>query len=161
MIISLIAAMDKNRLIGNKNQLPWHLPVDFTHFKSVTMGKPIIMGRKTYESIGKPLPGRENIVLTRNHDLKIEGVTIRESLDVALHNIDDIDEMMIIGGSTIYQQALPLVHRMYITWVESEFEGDAWFPEFNESDWDISASSYHAKDERNLYSCRFVTYDRK
>lgn len=161
MIISLIVAMDRNRLIGNNNQLPWHLPADFAHFKSVTMGKPIVMGRKTYESIGKPLPGRENIVLTRNADVKIEGVTVRDSLEAAIEGVENVDELMIIGGSTIYQQAMVMVDRMYITEVDAEFEGDAWFPEINREDWQLKEDCYREADERNAYACRFITYYRK
>lgn len=160
-MISLIAAMDRNRLIGNNNQLPWHLPADFAHFKAVTMGKPIVMGRKTYESIGKPLPGRENIVLTRSADLNIVGVTVRASLESAIDGVEGADELMIIGGSTIYQQAMSMVDRMYITEVDAEFVGDAWFPEFNPEDWQVTADDRHEIDECNLYACRFITYDRK
>ena len=101
MIISLITAMDRNRLIGNNNQLPWHLPADFAHFKSVTMGKPVIMGRKTYESIGKPLPGRTNIVLSRDPDISFEGVACVSSFEQALLLVADAEEVMVIGGSTI------------------------------------------------------------
>jgi len=161
MIISLIAAMDRNRLIGNNNQLPWHLPADFAHFKSVTMGKPIIMGRKTYESIGKPLPGRINIVLSRNPDLQIEGVICVSSFEDAVAAVHDADEVMVIGGSSIYEMLLPKANRMYLTYVDAEFEGDAWFPDFDSAQWQQKDSVVHQADDKNLYNCRFVTLERK
>jgi dihydrofolate reductase len=160
MIISLIAAMDRNRLIGNKNQLPWHLPADFAHFKSVTMGKPVIMGRKTYESIGKPLPGRSNIVLTQNPELAYEGVICVASFEDAVAAEPEAEELMIIGGSSIYEMLLPKIDRMYLTYVEAEFEGDAWFPDFDDSQWMEVESETHLADEKNRYDCRFVTLER-
>ena len=114
MIVSIIAAMDRNHLIGNKNQLPWHLPADFAHFKSVTMGKPIVMGRKTFESIGKPLPGRTNIVLSRNPDIRLEGVVCVSSFEDAVSAVPDAEEIMIIGGSSIYEMLLPQVNRIIL-----------------------------------------------
>lgn len=161
MIISIIAAMDRNRLIGNNNQLPWHLPADFAHFRSVTMGKPVIMGRKTYESIGKPLPGRTNIVLSRNPDLQIEGVICVTSFEDAIAAVFDEEEIMIIGGSSIYEMLMPIVNRMYLTFVDAQFDGDAWFPDFEENQWQETESAIHQADDRNLYNCRFVTFERK
>ena len=153
--------MDRNRLIGNNNQLPWHLPADFAHFKSVTMGKPIIMGRKTYESIGKPLPGRINIVLSRNPETQFEGAVCVGSFEDAVAAVPDAEEIMIIGGSTIYEMLLPIVNRMYITFVDAEFEGDAWFPDFEESQWLEKDSLVRPADNKNIYNCRFVTLERK
>ena len=161
MIISLIAAMDRNRLIGNRNQLPWHLPADLAHFKKITLNKPILMGRKTYESIGRPLPGRQNIVLTHNRSLNIEGVTVVNSLEEAIESLKDASELMVIGGSTLYELALPQAQRMYLTYVDGEFEGDAWFPEFDENEWNISELVTQEPDEKNSYGCRFITYERK
>jgi len=161
MIISMIAAMDRNRLIGNKNQLPWHLPADFAHFKSTTMGKPIIMGRKTYESIGKPLPGRSNIVLSRNPEMQFEGVVCASNFAEALRAVPDAQEVMIIGGSTIYEMLLPQANRLYLTYVEAEFEGDAWFPAYDESQWLEVENEVRPADEKNAYDCRFVTLDKK
>lgn len=161
MIISIIAAMDRNRLIGNDNQLPWHLPADFAHFKSTTMGKPIIMGRKTYESIGKPLPGRTNIVLSRNPDTHFEGVECVSSFEEAVALVPDAEEVMIIGGSTIYEMLLPQVDRLYFTYVDAEFEGDAWFPEFDQNQWLEKESVKRKADEKNRYNCRFVTLEKK
>jgi len=161
MKISLIAAMDHNRLIGSDNKLPWHLPADFAYFRSVTMGKPILMGRKTYESIGRPLPGRTNIVLSRDSALQIEGVVCVTSLDQAVEQAGDADELMVIGGSTIYEMLLPQADRLYITYVDGEFEGDAWFPVFSDADWLKVESGSHPADEKNDYSCEFVTYERR
>ena len=161
MIISIIAAMDRNRLIGNDNELPWHLPADLAHFKKVTLNKPVLMGRKTYESIGRPLPGRENIVLTRAPGLEIEGVTVVNSLQEAIQVCSAVEELMVIGGSTLYELVLPMARRMYLSYVDGEFEGDAWFPEFDDTQWDISESVSQQPDEKNRYACRFVTYDRK
>lgn len=160
MIFSLIAAMDNNRLIGKDNALPWHLPADLQHFKSITMSKPILMGRKTYDSIGRPLPGRQNIVLTRG-DTEIEGVTLVHSIDESIAAAGDAEEVMVIGGSSIYELVLPKVQRMYLSFVDGEFEGDAWFPEFNESEWDIIEEKTQQPDEKNTHVCRFVTYQRK
>ena len=161
MIISLISAMDRNRLIGNNNQLPWHLPADFAHFKSVTMGKPVIMGRKTYESIGKPLPGRTNIVLTREPGMRFEGVSCASSIEQAIALVADAEEIMIIGGSTIYEMLLPQANRLYLTYVDAEFEGDAWFPEFDNNQWSEIESVLRKADEKNAYDCRFVTLEKK
>ncbi len=161
MIISIIAAMDHNRLIGNKNQLPWHLPADFAHFKSVTMNKPIIMGRKTYESIGKPLPGRTNIVLSRNTDTQFEGVTCVSGFEEAIEVTDGAEEIMIIGGSAIYEMLLPQTDRLYLTFVDGDFKGDAWFPKFDENQWLEKESTSLTADEKNKYNCRFVTLEKK
>ena len=161
MIISIIAAMDRNRLIGNKNQLPWHLPADFAHFKSVTMGKPIIMGRKTFDSIGKPLPGRKNVVLSRNPDTCFEGVVCVSSFEEAVVAVSEAEEIMIIGGSTIYEMLLSRVDRLYLTYVDGEFEGDAWFPEVDDNQWLEKESVIRRADEKNRYNCRFVTLEKK
>jgi dihydrofolate reductase len=161
VLVSIIAAMDRNRLIGNENRLPWHLPADLAHFKKVTMGKPIIMGRKTYESIGRALPGRTNIVLTRSPDFNAEGVLIANTLQQALDYVAVEEEVMVIGGSTIYELALPRADRLYLTYVESSFEGDAWFPDFDPEQWHIIASEEHSADEKNTSDYRFVTYARK
>ncbi|NOQ90403.1 MAG: type 3 dihydrofolate reductase [Gammaproteobacteria bacterium] len=160
MIISIIAAMDRNRLIGNKNRLPWHLPADFAHFKSVTMGKPIIMGRKTYESIGKPLPGRTNIVLSRNSETQFEGTICVSSFEDAVAAVPDAEEVMVIGGSTIYEMLLPQADRLYFTYVDAEFDGDAWFPEFDDKQWAEKESVLLQADEKNHFNCRFVTLEK-
>lgn len=149
--------MDRNRLIGNKNQLPWHLPADFAHFKKVTMGKPVIMGRKTFESIGKPLPGRTNIVMSRNPQMQLEGVICVGSFEAAIDAVPEAEEVMVIGGSAIYEMLLPRVDRLYLTYVDGEFKGDAWFPEFEKSQWTEIESVKHRADEKNAYDCCFVT----
>ncbi|MCK4704524.1 MAG: type 3 dihydrofolate reductase [Gammaproteobacteria bacterium] len=161
MILSLIAAMDKNRLIGKDNNLPWHLPADLMHFKTVTMDKPILMGRKTYDSIGRPLPGRTNIVLTRSADVQIKGVIVVNSLDEAISAVADVEELMVIGGSSIYELLLPKAQRLYLSFVDGDFEGDAWFPKFDESEWEITETKMQAPDEKNAHACRFVTYTKK
>ena len=161
MLVSIIAAMDRNRLIGKKNQLPWRLPADLAHFKKVTFGKPVIMGRKTFESIGRPLPGRTNIVLTGSADFSAEGVLVAHSLEQALEHAAGADEAMIIGGSMIYRLALPIADRLYLTYVDNDHEGDAWFPEFDPADWRVIASEQHAADENNSCDYSFVTCERK
>ena len=152
--------MDRNHLIGNNNQLPWHLPADFAHFKAVTMGKPIVMGRKTFESIGKPLPGRKNIVLSRNPELKFEGVDCVSDFSQAVSLVADVEELMVIGGSAIYEMLLPTVDRMYLTYVEAEFSGDAWFPEFDKNQWIETEVVVRPADEKNIYDCLFVTLEK-
>lgn len=161
MIISLIAAMDRNLLIGNKNKLPWHLPADFAYFKSVTIGKPIVMGRKTWDSIGKPLPDRTNIVLSRNPEPRFEGAVCVSSFDEAMAVVPDAEEIMIIGGSSIYEMLMPMANRMYITYVDAEFDGDAWFPEIDKSQWCEKESLVREADDKNQFNCRFVTMERR
>ncbi|GAJ69770.1 dihydrofolate reductase [Vibrio sp. JCM 18904] len=130
MIISMIAAMADNRIIGKDNQMPWHLPADFAWFKRCTMGKPVIMGRKTYESIGRPLPGRLNIVISRDETLKIEGVTTVTSIEQALDVAGDVEEVMIIGGGAIYASCLPMANKLYVTHIEAAIDGDTQFPDW-------------------------------
>lgn len=166
MQISLMWAMAENRVIGRDNQLPWHLPNDLKHFKQTTLGKPVIMGRKTYESIGRPLPKRTNIVITRSHHFKADGVivvhSLTEALEAAKNSETDAshDEVVIIGGAQIYQQALPLADRLYVTQVGAHVDGDAYFPEF---DWghyqQIDLIEYPA-DEANPYPYSFGTWKR-
>jgi len=129
-MISLIVAHDKNRVIGYENKMPWHLPGDLQYFKEMTMGKPIIMGRKTFESIGRPLPGRRNIVITRNRQYNSDGIETVSSLDEALMLTKNDEEVMIIGGEQIFRLALPLANRLYITQINAEFNGDTFFPSY-------------------------------
>jgi len=152
--------MDKNRLIGRENGLPWHLPADFAHFKAVTMGKPVIMGRKTFESIGKPLPGRKNIVVSRS-GFTADGVITVPGIDEALEQVSDADEVMIIGGASFYQQLIDRADKMYLTLVDADCEGDAWFPVFDVDEWDIVDEAAHEKDEKNNYTFKMITYKRK
>jgi len=160
MIISLIAAMDKNRLIGRENGLPWHLPADFNHFKQVTMGKPIVMGRKTFESIGKPLPGRKNIVISRT-GFNAEGVITVDSIDKAFAEVANENEIMVIGGASFYEQMIGRADRMYLTHVDAECDGDSWFPEIDMADWEIEDEKSYSADEKNNYSFKIITYQRK
>jgi len=160
MIISLIAALDKNRLIGADNGMPWHLPADFKHFKEITMGKPVVMGRKTFESIGRPLPGRKNIVISRK-GFSADGVTSADSIDAALQLVSDVEEVMIIGGANIYTQLIEKASRLYLTHVDAECEGDAWFPEFDPRQWNIINESFVKMDDKNNYNFNIVSYERK
>lgn len=160
MIISLIAAMDRNRLIGRDNGLPWHLPDDFKHFKAVTLGKPVIMGRKTFESIGKPLPGRQNIVVSRS-GFQAQGVESVSSIEQALTVAGNAEEVMIIGGANLYQQMIARADRLYLTQVDGQFEGDAWFPQFNSDDWSVVSSEKHHADEKNNFNFTITEYVRK
>ena len=159
MAVSLIVAMAKNRAIGVNNDLPWHLPADLKYFKATTLGKPIIMGRKTFDSIGRPLPGRQNIVVTRNKDWAHDGVDVAESLSAAITLAGDADEVMITGGGQIYAEAMDLVERMYITEVALEIDADAYFPDFDKSVWqEVSRDAYAADGEKPAYA--FVSYER-
>jgi len=156
--LSLIVAMDENRLIGSDNQLPWHLPADLAFFKRTTLGKPIIMGRKTYESIGRPLPGRRNIVITRDTEFSAEGCEIVNDIDAALCSCSDHDELMLIGGASLYEQTIDRSSCMYITRIHHSFEGDTWFPEFNSAQWTIVDQQDFNADEKNAYAYSFVKY---
>ena len=132
--ISLIVAMAMNRVIGIDNTLPWHLPADLKHFKALTMGHHIVMGRKTYDSIGRPLPGRTSVVVTRNRELKIEGCIIGHTLDQAIAACNGDDEIFVIGGAELYAQALPIADRLYITEIQKAVRGDAYFSDFGRDD---------------------------
>ena len=154
--LSLIVAMDQNRLIGDNNALPWHLPADLAFFKRTTMGKPILMGRKTYESIGRPLPGRRNIVISRNPEFQAAGCELVSGLDDALALTVSAEEIMLIGGASLYLQALPRITRMYITRIHHEFTGDTWFPEFDEKDWKVESREDFTADQSNPYPYSFV-----
>jgi dihydrofolate reductase len=159
-LLSLIAAMDRNRLIGSDNRLPWRLPADLAHFKKMTLGKPIVMGRRTFESIGRPLPGRTNIVLTRSSCLTVEGVLIAGSLDDALDLARGAAEVMVIGGGKVYEQALPQARRLYLTLVDGVFEGDSWFPEIDSALWREVDRSEHRADQQNPHDYSFVTLEK-
>jgi dihydrofolate reductase len=160
-LLSLIVAMDRNRLIGRGNALPWHLPADLKHFKTITMGKPIIMGRKTYESIGKPLPGRRNIVITRNADYQAPGCDVVTSFEAALKAAGNVDEIMIIGGTQIFQESFSRAQRIYLTLIDHEFEGDAWFPEYDAKQWKVISEEKHRQlDVDKEFEYRFVQLDR-
>jgi dihydrofolate reductase len=161
MKISLIWAMDRNRLIGRANALPWKLSADMAWFKKNTMAKPILMGRKTYESIGRPLPGRTNLILTRQPDLQIKGCVVVHSLEQAKAAVPDADEIMVMGGAEIYAQLLDQADRLYITMIDAVFEGDAWFPEFSLQQWQEVSRQAGVVDEKNIYPHVFMTLERK
>jgi dihydrofolate reductase len=159
-MISMIVAMGENNAIGKDNDLLWHLPDDFKHFKSVTMGKPIVMGRKTYESIGRPLPGRENIVVTHDDSYVVDDVTVVHSIDAALEACEKYDDVMVIGGASFYQQMMLKAERLYITMVHQSFEADAFFPSISETKWREIDREEHVADEKHRYNFSFITYER-
>lgn len=160
MPIAIIAAMDRNRLIGDGDRLPWRLPADMRRFRALTMGKAIIMGRRTHESIGAVLPGRRNVVLSRDPDYRAPGCDVFPDLEAALAACDDADEPMIIGGAQVYAQALPLADRMYLTLLEGSFDGDTWFPEYDEDRWHEVSREVHEEDENAPCAYSFVDLDR-
>ena len=160
MRIALIAAMAKNRIIGRNNQLPWRIPADLKHFKVLTMGKPIIMGRKTYESIGRPLPGRDNIVLTGDVTYRAEGCEVVHSIAQALQVAGAVEEAMIVGGSDLYRQTIGDADRLYLTLVKAEVEGDAWFPKIDSRQWREIKREAHRADDSNQYDYAFVVLER-
>jgi dihydrofolate reductase len=161
-MILLVVAVAENGVIGKDNALLWRLPDDLKQFKAVTMGKPVIMGRKTYDSIGKPLPGRTNIVISRQRGLRIEGCTVVDSLDAAFDAAGAVPEIAVIGGADIYRQALPLADVIYLTEVHATFDGDVTFPSLSPDEWlETSRGVPHPADERHAYAFTFVTLQRK
>ena len=154
MKISLVVAASQNNVIGRDNQLPWHLPEDLEYFKSVTMDKPILMGRRTFDSIGRPLPGRRNIVITRDLKWDAEGVEVVHSVDDALAagSLANSDEIMIIGGAQIYRECLPIADRLYLTRVEAEIDGDAFFPDIDVKKWRKISEKIPKKIDKYRYS---------
>ncbi|WP_242928526.1 dihydrofolate reductase [Pontibacter vulgaris] len=161
-MIAIVVAIADNNVIGKDNQLIWHLPADLKHFKSITMGHPIIMGRKTFDSIGKPLPGRTSIIITRQQDFKAEGCIVVNSVQEAITKGRELDETVcIIGGAEIYKQALPLTDTIYLTRVHHTFEGDTYFPELQPEDWETVSATEHAPDEKNKYKYSFLELKRK
>lgn len=167
MIISIIAALGNSRVIGNKNRLPWDLPADMDHFRELTLGKPIIMGQNTFDSIGRALPGRYNIVLTRDKELLIPNCEMAYSLDEAVELAEksemgkNSNEVMICGGASIYEQYLDRANKMYLTFIEGDFEGDTFFPEFSSEEWEEIEKVSHKIDEKNKYPYSFVVFERK
>jgi dihydrofolate reductase len=161
-MISFIVALDQNRAIGKDNQLPWHLPEDLKFFKRTTMGHPIAMGRKTHESIGRVLPGRENIVITRQHNYQCEGCTVFSSIDeFVTYSQKQNNEIFVIGGAEIFRETLIFANRLYITYINETFAGDTFFPPFNQQDWVLTSVEKGIKNEKNPYDYEFRIYDRK
>jgi dihydrofolate reductase len=160
MIRSLVVAMSRNRVIGRNQQLPWKLPADLAYFKRVTMGHPVVMGRRTWESIGRALPGRLNIVVTRDPAYAAPGATVVHSLDEAWRAAGDAAEVSIIGGSAIFAETLPIADRIHLTQVDADVEGDTWFPEFDRSQWVSREVERHECDERHAYPFRIVVLER-
>jgi len=156
--LCLIAAMDRDRLIGRDNALPWRLPEALRHFKETTLGKPVIMGRKTWESLGRPLPGRRNIVVSRNAGYQANGGELAGSLEAALALTADADEVFVIGGAELYRQALPLANRLYLTEIDASHDGDAWFPELPMGEWRETSRDVRISD--NGLAFAFVRYER-
>ena len=152
--------MDVNWLIGKDNGLPWKVPADLQFFKKVTMSKPIVMGRKTFESIGRPLPGRKNIIITRDKNYQAEGCEVCFSIEQAIEKAGEVEELMVIGGANIYQQFLDRADRLYMTRVLGEFEGDAWFPEVDFSQWHLVEKEDHKADEKNECDYSFQVFNR-
>lgn len=163
MIISLIVAAAKNNAIGKNGRMPWHLSGDMKHFKNITWGMPVIMGRKTFESLGKPLPGRKNIVITRQPEWKAEGVVIVKNLNDALFVAKQTDakEVFVIGGGEIYRLAFEKTKRIYLTRVNAEPEGDTFFPELNDKEWQLINQQDHEADDKNQYAYSFQVWERK
>ena len=159
-MISLIVAASENNVIGAHGDLPWRLSADLKRFKALTMGKPIVMGRKTYESIGRPLPGRQNIVITTQQGYVAEGCDVVDSPEAAIEAAGDAAEIMIIGGSHIYDVFLPRADRIYLTRVHAEVEGDAFLPELHAEEWRADSTENHAADENNDYATEFAVLQR-
>lgn len=162
MSVALVAAMDRNRLIGNDNRLPWRLPADMRHFREVTLGHTVLMGRRTWESLGKALPDRRNLVLSRGAP-ELEGAEQVSSLEQAIE-LDSAgegdSELMVIGGAQVYRAALPVAQRLYLTFVGGEFSGDTWFPEWRASEWSVVDEVNCSADDKNAWPMQFVTLER-
>lgn len=161
MTISLLVAVSENNVIGVDNQLPWHLPIDLKYFKETTSGHTILMGRKTYDSIGRPLPNRRNLVITHNPSFSAEGVTVFHSIQEALDTCMEEDEVFIIGGGMIYKESLSLANKLYITRVHTHIaQGTAFFPEIDPEQWQLISEKPHPADEKNALACTFEIYQR-
>ena len=160
MIISLIVSMGRNRVIGRNNKIPWYLPADLKRFKQLTTGKPIIMGRKTFESIGRPLPNRTNIIVTHDANYKAEGCIVVHSVEEALKAAEGSEEIMVIGGSKIYEQFFPISNKIYLTVIDEDFDGDTLFPEYKKEDWKEVSREDHKEDEQNWYDYVYITLEK-
>jgi dihydrofolate reductase len=163
MKLSLLLAVSENNVIGRDNKLPWHLPDDLKYFKNLTWGMPILMGRKTFDSIGKPLPGRKSIVVTRNRDWQHEGVEIVYSINDAVNKAGNFGakEIFVIGGAEIFSEALPAANKIYLTRIHQEFEGDVFFSPINHHEWRLISSRFCTADEKNAYDHTYQVWERK
>jgi dihydrofolate reductase len=161
-MLSIVVAYDRNRVIGRDNRLPWHLPNDLAYFKRVTTGKTVVMGRKTFDSIGRPLPNRTNVVLTRSGHFSAAGVQVVHTVDevLALDSSSE-GEVCIIGGAELFRAVLPYVRKLYVTFIDEQFEGDTFFPEVNLDEWQLVSEVKGEKDEKNPYDYYFMTYVRE
>jgi dihydrofolate reductase len=159
--VSVIAALARNRVIGIENRLPWRLPEDLAHFKALTLGHPILMGRKTFESLGRPLPGRTNIVITRNRDYAPQGCLVADSIPAAIALCRDADEVFFIGGAELYAQVIPLADRLYLTEVDIETAGDAWFPDYDPRAFSEVSRASHTGGKGDPLKFDFVVYERE
>lgn len=165
--LSVIVAVAENGVVGRNNALPWYLPEDLQYFKRTTLGKPIVMGRRTFESIGRPLPGRTNIVISANPKYSVEGVSVVSSLEQALELaeevalIDGTEELMVIGGATVYAAAIPQADRLYVTEVHASVKGDAYLPDIDWERWRECGREHHKAVDPNPYDFSFVVYDRR
>lgn len=157
----LVAAMARGRVIGDAGGMPWHLPADLAHFKALTLGHPVVMGRRTYESIGRPLPGRTNIVISRGHPGLPDGVLLAASLAEAMALGQGAGTLMVIGGGQVYREALPLAARLELTLIDAAIEGDTLFPEFDLHDWFVRAARARPADADNPFALTFVTFERR
>jgi len=158
--LAIIVATDENGLIGRDNDLPWKLSADLQYFRKVTMGKPIIMGRKTHESIGRPLPGRLNIIITSDKNYSAEGCTVVDSIDAALQACGEVEEAMVMGGASLYKQFLSQADRLYLTQVHASLEGDTWFPDWHKPDWQQISREDHLADDKNEFNYSFLVFER-
>ena len=159
-MLSIIAAISENNVLGKENKLLWHLPADLKRLKSLTMGHHLIMGRKTFESLGKPLPGRPHIIITRQQNYSPEGITVVDSLEKAIELAKDDIQPFIFGGGEIYTLALPYVKKIYITKVHANFDGDTFFPHLKNEEWKLTDCQKFEPDEKNLFSYSYLEYDR-
>ncbi|MEN3802481.1 type 3 dihydrofolate reductase [Aeromonas veronii] len=163
MKISMIAALAKKQVIGKNNLMPWHMPADLAHFKRVTLGKPVLMGRKTFESIGRPLPGRRNLVISRNPDYQAEGIEVVGSVEAALALLagSSVEELMVIGGGHLYAEMLPSADCLYLTRIDLAVEGDTRFPAFDDGQWQRVDCESHPADDKNPHPYSFETWQRR
>lgn len=160
MRISLILAASENNVIGKDNALPWRLPADLKYFKAITLGKPVLMGRKTWDSIGKPLPGRLNIVVTRQREMSLPGAVVAADLNEAIQAAGQAEELMVIGGAEIFRKLLPRADRIYLTRVHAVIDGDVFFPELDAHDWQERSREDYAADERHAFGYSFLVLER-